>query len=42
MQVLDIMKARGQPPNALTYGCLLLACQHQGDIDGALSLYKQA
>ena len=41
-QVLGIMKAQGQPPNALTYGCLLLACQHRGDIDGALNLYRQA
>ena len=42
LQVLDLMKLRGQPPNAVTYGCLLLACQHQGNIDGALDLYRQA
>ncbi len=42
LQVLDIMKSQGQPPNAITYSCLLLACQHRGDIDEALNLYRQA
>lgn len=36
------MRARGLPPTAVTYGCLLTACDRLGDTPRALRLYQRA
>ena len=41
-QVFEEMQARGLAPTAVTYGCLLVACQKLGDVDRAFALYKRA
>ncbi|KAL0019221.1 hypothetical protein WJX77_010459 [Trebouxia sp. C0004] len=42
-QVFDEMKAAGNlKPTATTYGCLLMVCARQGDVDKAFLLYEEA
>lgn len=36
------MRAAGLAPSAVTYGCLLAACERGGDVERAFALYKQA
>lgn len=40
--VADEMRSLGLAPTAVTYGCLLLACDKLGDVPRAFALYKQA
>jgi pentatricopeptide repeat protein len=42
-QVFEEMKAAGNlKPTATTYGCLLMVCARQGDVDKAFLLYEEA
>ena len=42
-QVFEEMKAAGNlKPTATTYGCLLMVCARQGDVDRAFLLYEEA
>ncbi len=41
-QVFEQMQERGVAPTAVTYGCLLVACERLGDVDRAFALYKRA
>jgi pentatricopeptide repeat protein len=36
------MRAEGLAPSAVTYGCLLAACERTGDVSRAFQLYQQA
>ena len=36
------MQEESVAPTAVTYGCLLVACEHLGDVERAFRLYKQA
>ena len=36
------MKAAGNAATATTYGCLLMVCQRQGNVDKAFQLYEEA
>lgn len=36
------MRREGLAPSAVTYGCLLAACEKAGDVTRAFALYKQA
>lgn len=40
--LFDQMRADGLAPNAVTYGCLLAACERAGEVDLGFELYKQA
>lgn len=40
--LLDTLKKEGLKPTAVTYGCLLMGCWYNGDVDRAFSLYKEA
>ena len=42
VQVFEEMQERGVAPTAVTYGCLLVACERTGDVDRAFALYKHA
>ena len=41
-QVFEEMQQEGVAPTAVTYGCLLVACEQLGAVDRAFQLYKQA
>lgn len=41
-QVFAQMKAEGVQPTAVTYGCLMNACESAGRIEGAMALYQEA
>ncbi len=41
-QVFEEMQQEGVEPTAVTYGCLLVACEQLGDVERAFQLYKQA
>ncbi|CAL8466875.1 g6411 [Coccomyxa elongata] len=41
-QVFDDMQQESVAPTAVTYGCLLVACEQLGDVERAFRLYKQA
>lgn len=36
------MRGEQLAPTAVTYGCLLAACERRGDVTRAFQLYKQA
>ena len=36
------MQAEGVQATEVTYGCLLVACEHVSDVDRAFLLYKEA
>lgn len=36
------MQQENVAPTAVTYGCLLVACEQLGDVERAFRLYKQA
>lgn len=40
--LFDQMRAQGLAPSAVTYGCLLSACERSGNVDLGFELYKQA
>ncbi|KAL4457635.1 hypothetical protein ABPG75_012500 [Micractinium tetrahymenae] len=40
--LFDQMRAQGLSPSAVTYGCLLSACERTGEVDLGFELYKQA
>lgn len=40
--LFDQMRAQGLAPSAITYGCLLSACERSGNVDLGFELYKQA
>ena len=40
--LLRDMRAEGLAPTGITYGCMLVACEKQGDVDSAFQLYRQA
>ncbi len=42
VQVFEEMQAADAVPNAITYGCLLVACQRRKDVTTAFQLYQQA
>jgi pentatricopeptide repeat protein len=42
MQVFEEMQEQGIMPTAVTYGCLLVACEHLGEVDRAFDLYREA
>ena len=43
LQVFEEMKAAGNlAPTATTYGCLLMVCARQGDVEKAFHLYEEA
>ena len=41
-ELFDEMRREGLAPSAVTYGCLLAACETSGGVDLALRLYQQA
>lgn len=41
-ELLGQMRGEGLAPSAVTYGCLLAACERSGDVERAFALYKQA
>ena len=41
-ELLDQMRGEGLAPSAVTYGCLLAACERTGDVSRAFQLYQQA
>ncbi|EFN58573.1 hypothetical protein CHLNCDRAFT_140730 [Chlorella variabilis] len=41
-QLVEEMRREGLAPSAVTYGCLLAACEKAGDVTRAFALYKQA
>lgn len=42
MQVFEEMQEQGITPTAVTYGCLLNACERLGQVDQAFDLYREA
>ncbi|GMH40776.1 hypothetical protein BSKO_08680 [Bryopsis sp. KO-2023] len=41
-ELLDDMRRDGLKPTAVTYGCLLVACQRKGSVDLAFQMYREA
>ncbi|KAL4857943.1 Protein Rf1 [Chlorella vulgaris] len=41
-ELVDEMRRQGLAPSVITYGCLLAACEKQGDVSRAFKLYQQA
>lgn len=41
-KLLDRMRREGLQPSAVTYGCLLVACERRRDVDRAFQLYQDA
>ena len=42
VQIFGEMQACGIAPTAVTYGCLLAACQQLADADKAFDVYRQS
>jgi pentatricopeptide repeat protein len=40
--LLDELRRAGLAPSAVTYGCLLAACERSGQVDRAFRLYQRA
>lgn len=41
-KLLERMRREGLQPSAVTYGCLLVACERRRDVDRAFQLYQDA